>query len=308
MNNKIIIVGGYGQLGMELLLNGMMEGFSVEPLDLPGFDITDSTMVEVLLNLPDVFLVINAAAYTAVDKAESCKEVAFAVNSDGAYNLATACKALNLPLIHLSTDYVFNGDKEEQYIPTDPVSPESVYGKSKVKGEEKIREVLEHHIIIRTSWLFGNSGNNFVKTMLRLGDEKEKISVVCDQYGCPTSAFDLSMAILTIATSIKEKQEIKWGTYHFCNSGITTWFDFAEEIFNQARKFTKFKLRTLEMITTKEYPTDAKRPVKSVLDCQTIVDNFGIIPRPWQESLYDMIVGHYKYNPPDNGLLENFET
>jgi len=295
VNNKIIVIGGKGQLGTELVQIGENKGLNIKSLDLPEFDLTDSENVKLYINQKEASLVINTAAYTAVDKAQSEEKIAFAVNSDGPYNLAVACKEASIPMIHISTDYVFNGNKKEPYLPSDKVSPESVYGKSKAEGDERVRKTLLKHIIIRTSWLFGNYGNNFVKTMLRIGNEKETISVVGDQYGCPTNAFDLAEAVLVVAACINQKksENIKWNTYHFCNRGGTNWFDFAGEIFRQAGQYTDFKLKNLKKITTKEYPTPAKRPIMSILDCQSIINNFGVIQRPWQESLSDMLAQHF---------------
>lgn len=228
---------------------------------------------------------VNAAAYTNVDKAESEPETAFAVNSDGPDNLARVCADANIPLIHISTDYVFNGSKGSPYIESDQVSPIGVYGKSKEQGETRVRLHLKEHIIIRTSWMYGIHGKNFVKTMLRLGKEKKYIKVVADQYGCPTSADDMANVILTIAGQIIRSSEIKWGTYHYCGKGTTTWYNLAEAVFSFAGRYDEKMLQKIEPIKTIDYPTPAKRPVFSALDCSLIENNFGIKARPWQKSL-----------------------
>ena len=249
-------------------------------------------------------LVINAAAYTAVDKAESEEDIAYAVNKDGPAYLASACKEAGIPLIHVSTDYVFDGSKKGPYLESDPVSPLGVYGRSKAAGEEEIRSRLQKHIILRTAWLYGIHGSNFVKTMLRLGKERQSLRVVSDQYGCPTYASDLAEAILAISENHLEGRKIVWGTYHFCGGGFTTWHAFAEEIFRIACRYQSFNVKEIVPIGTSEYPTAAKRPHNSVLDCSLLRKNFGIIPHPWEESLAVMIeklLGKQPDEPEDNG-------
>ncbi len=234
-------------------------------------------------------LIVNAAAYTNVDKAESEADLSFAVNRDGPDNLARACANAKLPFIHISTDYVFDGQKKSPYIETDQVSPLGVYGKSKEQGEKRVRLQTKEHIILRTSWLYGVHGNNFVKTMLRLGRGKKTLKVVSDQYGSPTSAADLAEAVLTIANLIISSSKINsgiiWGTYHYCGQGITTWHEFAKRIFEIAGRHDAMKVEKIESIKTIDYPTLAKRPLFSGLDCSLIEKSFGIKAKPWQESL-----------------------
>jgi len=288
-NVKILIIGSNGQLGWELCQRGKPHGFNIIPLDIPEFDITDPAAVKKVVNQPGVSLVINAAAYTAVDKAESEPKKAFAINCDGPADLAASCNEAGIPLVHISTDYVFDGTQEAPYLETDPLSPLGVYGKSKAEGETIVRSLLTDHIIIRTAWLYGIHGNNFVKTMLSLGKEKETLRVVADQYGCPTSAADLAEAILTIAGQIKERPDIPWGTYHYCGKGKTTWHGFAEKIFELAKQYNLFSIKKVIPVTTAEYPTPAKRPLNSVMDCSMLTKKFGISPAPWQESLATML-------------------
>lgn len=286
---KLLIIGSNGQLGWELCKRGGKRGFDIIALDLPEFDINDASAVKKEVSQADASIIINAAAYTAVDKAESEPELAFAVNCNGPAHLASSCAKAGIPLIHISTDYVFDGNKKGPYLETDPVSPIGVYGKSKVDGEIEVRGHLKEHIILRTAWLYGIYGNNFVKTMLRLGKEKEMLRVVADQYGCPTYAADLADAILKIASQINEGRDIAWGTYHYCGKGVTTWHGFTEAIFNEAKKHDSFKVKKVVPISTKEYPTPAKRPANSALDCSLITKHFGISPKPWAESLARMI-------------------
>ena len=241
------------------------------------------------MNRAGVSLVVNAAGYTAVDQAESEPELAFAVNRDGPAYLASACGKSGVPLVHISTDFVFDGEKRGPYVETDKVSPLSVYGKSKAAGEVAVRDLLSEHIILRTSWLYGVHGRNFVKTMLRLACEKEVVRVVADQHGCPTYAADLAETILIIATQLQEGRQITWGTYHYCGKGVTTWYGFAEAILNLAKEHIQLKVKRTEAITTAEFPTSAKRPANSALDCSLIESRFGCAPIPWNESLTRML-------------------
>jgi dTDP-4-dehydrorhamnose reductase len=286
---KILVIGSKGQLGHELLIQGNNLGYEILPADLPDLDITDKTQVKHWLEKFQPSLVVNAAAYTNVDKAETQQNLAFAVNRDGPANLAEACAKFEIPLIHISTDFIFDGKKSSPYIESDPVSPLSIYGKSKQEGEKEVRSRLKKHIILRTAWLYGVHGQNFVKTMLRLGREKEVISVVADQYGSPTSAADLADAVLQIISSIKYNPDITWGTYHYCGQGITTWHGFTEEILSLARQYIPIKTKDIKPISTAEYPTKAIRPPFSALDCGLIKKNFGISIEPWQDSLKTVI-------------------
>ncbi len=282
---KILVTGSKGQLGRELISQGKQFNFEILSFDLPELDITDIIQVEKILSNSQPSLVINAAAYTNVDGAESEQTLVYKVNRDGPANLAKACAKANIPLIHISTDYVFDGGKGTPYIETDPVSPTGIYGKSKEQGEAEVRSHLNQHIILRTAWLYGIHGNNFVKTMLKLGREKKIIKVVADQHGCPTSADDLAEAVLIIADKIRNSSKIKWGTYHYCGHGITTWHKFAETIFEITKEYDLMGIPKIEPVTTAEYPTKAKRPAFSALDCGLIYKNFGISAKPWQESL-----------------------
>jgi dTDP-4-dehydrorhamnose reductase len=298
---KIVVIGVNGQLGWELNRQGKQQGFDVVPADLPDFDITDPPAVENLVTQTSADVIINAAAYTAVDRAESDPQLAFAINRDGPAHLAAACAALGVALIHVSTDYVFDGTQKEPYVESDPISPLGVYGQSKAAGEEAVRKILPAHIMIRTAWLYGVHGNNFVKTMLRLGHEKEIIRVVSDQVGCPTNAADLAQAILLIAARIAAGREIKWGTYHYCGDSATSWHGFAETIFSLARRQATLLVKKVEPIATAEFPTPVKRPANSVLNCDLIKNHFGVHTRPWKESLAETIKQLFILDSTDNG-------
>jgi len=262
---KVLITGAHGQLGRELTRQGgKHELLSVAHDQL---DITDQDAVLrcVALFAPDV--VINAAAYTAVDKAESDVEAAFAVNRDGPAHLARACQQSAIPLIHISTDYVFDGGKKGAYIESDPVAPLGVYGNSKLAGEIAVAQYASRWMILRTSWVFSVHGNNFVKTMLRLGADRETLGVVADQHGCPTSAEELARGVYAVL-------EAGWndenqGIYHFCQPEPTTWHGFAKAVFSEAENQNMgLKITTVNAITTSDYPTPAKRPENSVMDCR----------------------------------------
>ena len=286
---RILLTGANGQVGWELANRGGHRGFEILALNRSGLDITDPVSVSKEVNRSGASLVINAAGYTAVDQAESEPKLAFAINRDGPAYLASACGKAGIPLVHISTDYVFDGQKKGTYLATDPVSPLGVYGKSKAAGEVEVREHLREHLILRTGWVYGIHGHNFVKTMLRLGREREEVQVVDDQYGCPTYAADLAEAILRIAVQFLDDGQVHWGTYHYCGKGVTTWYGFAEEIFRLASEYDSLKVKRVEPISTSEYPTPAQRPVNSILDCSLLEKTFGIYPQPWAESLARML-------------------
>jgi dTDP-4-dehydrorhamnose reductase len=282
---NVLVTGANGQLGNELTRQGGDFHCEIFPYDLPELDITDPTLIEAALSETRPDLIINAAAYTLVDQAEDDPDSAFSVNRDGPACLARACGDLKIPMIHISTDYVFSGENSVPYLEQDPVSPMGVYARSKAEGEARVRASLKNHIIVRTSWLYGVYGHNFVKTMLRLGKEKKKLSVVADQYGCPTSAADLAEALLRMAAQVKSKDRNIWGTYHFCNAGIVNWCEFAKEIFHIAERSGQSPVPKVEPITTDQYPVKAKRPPYSALSCNRIKENFNISQRPWDKSL-----------------------
>jgi dTDP-4-dehydrorhamnose reductase len=290
---KVLIAGHKGQLGNDLIDCAQRRGIGAVGADRPDYDITSMESVEHLFTHAGPFdVVINAAAYTAVDRAESEADIAYAVNRDGAGHLSVACAQLGIPLIHISTDYVFGGLQTRPCSPSDPVDPRGVYARSKAAGEEAVRRHLDRHLIMRISWLFGLHGNNFVKTMLRLGREKEMIKVVDDQIGSPTYAQDLAAALLQVAEQIHGGLTA-WGTYHYCNQGALTWYAFTRKIFAFARPYEKLAIRNVVSILTAHYPTPAPRPHYSVLDCSSFDRTFGIPRRPWESALKEMLATLY---------------
>jgi dTDP-4-dehydrorhamnose reductase len=281
----ILLTGANGQVGWEVTRQARRAGLPLLALDRRALDITSRRDVESLIEREAPDLVVNAAAYTQVDRAETEEEQAFRVNRDGAAHLAAGCRQAGIPLIHLSTDYVFDGTKGQPYSEADPVSPLGAYGRSKAAGEERIRQHLTAHLIIRTSWVYGVHGRNFVKTMLALGEKKKTFGVVADQYGCPTAAAEIAKILLSLARRFLKDGDLAWGTYHFCGRGITTWHGFAETVFEAARRFGFPHRPVISAISTAQYPTPAPRPAFSALDCANISQHLAIHPVAWQDSL-----------------------
>jgi dTDP-4-dehydrorhamnose reductase len=262
---KILVTGGRGQLGRSVAARAADAiVVDIEELDICG-----------PIDLPRCDLVINAAAYTAVDKAESERDRAFAVNRDGAANLARACRERGVRLVHVSTDYVFDGTATRPYREDDPIAPIGAYGESKAAGERAVLEL--GGTVVRTSWLFAEGGPSFVHTMLRLARERPVLRVVADQHGCPTYAGDLADALIALAAAPA-------GVYHYCNDGATTWHAFATAIVEEARARGPVACERIDAITTAEYPTPAKRPAYSVLDTSR-VRALGIVPPSWRIGL-----------------------
>jgi dTDP-4-dehydrorhamnose reductase len=289
----IAVIGRNGQLGWELARQGNSRGLNMLALGSTDLDITRPEAFAACLQPGTVQLVINAAAYTAVDLAEIEKQRAFEVNCDGPAHLAGFCARNAIPFIHISTDYVFDGSKTGAYREVDPVSPLGVYAQSKAAGEDEVRRNSPKHLIVRTAWLYGVHGQNFVKTMLRLRREQKTIKVVTDQTGCPTYAADLARAILLMADHILAGKKTNWGTYHYCGAGSITWYGFAKTVFEIAGQYETFTATKIIPITSAEYPTPVKRPANSVLDCSKVEKHFGIQPRPWLDSLTEMIDALY---------------
>lgn len=282
---KVLITGAAGQVGSELVKLAPV-GFEVVGYNSSELDITNAQQVQQIVAEQAPALIINAAAYTAVDKAETDVERAYAVNESGVKNLAQAALALNIPVFHISTDYVFDGTATEPYKETDPVGPTGVYGASKLAGEQALANSGIKHIILRTSWVFGAEGNNFVKTMLRLGKERDTLGLVADQHGCPTSAASIADILWQLAKKYTAENELPWGIYHFCNSPATTWYGFACAIFKQAVEAGVLdKAPRVSAINTSDYPAAARRPVWSVLNCSHITNIINDDSLLWENEL-----------------------
>ena len=278
---KVLVTGANGQLGQ--CIKKQAANFS--ELELHYFssvnlDITDAEKVTEALKEGNYDWCINCAAYTNVEKAESEKEKSFSVNAEGAKNIAKACADYGVKLIHISTDYVFDGEKDSAYVEEDQVNPINVYGASKLRGEEYIQQNLAEYFILRTSWLYSEFGHNFFNTMLRKANEENcLLKITTEQKGTPTNANDLAFAALQIIS----EQKTAYGVYHFSNEGEATWFDFAKSIFTNANK-----LEDVELIASNEYKTIAKRPNNSILAKEKIKKSLGVNIPTWQQSLADL--------------------
>jgi dTDP-4-dehydrorhamnose reductase len=279
---KIFLTGGEGQLGTELIRLAADAGVKIAAPTMAAMDLTDPAQVEALFSSFGPTAVINAAAYTAVDRAESEPELAFAVNTAAPAHLARLCDRAGIPLLHVSTDYVFDGRKRAPYREEDPVCPLGVYGRSKAEGEAAVRRELKEHLIVRTAWLYSPHGVNFLKTIVRLASERTELRIVDDQVGCPTCAADLAEAMLAMAGRFDKAAEVPWGTYHYCGGGETSWFGFASHIVATLDARRRIPPVRVLPIPTRNYPTPAARPAYSVLDCSRIQAAFAISPRPWQ--------------------------
>ena len=287
---KILITGSNGQVG-SCLVNRLQLKPEIEFLALTRqeLDITDLVKVDAIVKqfTPDV--IINAAAYTAVDKAEQEIELCYAINRDGPKYLAEAAHKTDALLLHISTDYVFAGDKQGLYDEDDPVAPQGVYGKSKLAGELAIAKACPRHVILRTAWVFGEHGNNFVKTMLRLGQTRDVLGVVADQFGGPTYAGDIADTLIKIAEQIVNQGVIDYGVFHFSGMPHVSWHTFAQTIFEKAEEqHVLAKTIVINPIPTTEYPTPAKRPSNSRLSNTKLKQVYGIGPSDWQKALTDL--------------------
>ncbi|WP_295773563.1 dTDP-4-dehydrorhamnose reductase [uncultured Mucilaginibacter sp.] len=276
-----LVFGGSGQLGQ--CLKKVTNERGIEFLKFPAEEEANVLNIEALENLFETYkpeYVINCAAYTAVDKAESDVETSRKVNKDGAANLAQLCKQFSAVLVHVSTDFVFEGNTPFLLTESDVAAPINVYGLTKLEGEQDIVQSLDKHYILRTSWLYSEYGNNFVKTMLKLGAEREELNIIADQIGTPTYAVDLAACILDII----EADNQQYGIYHYSNEGVTSWYDFAVGIFDIAGATVK-----VNPIRTSQYPTPATRPVFSVMDKSKVKSTFGISIPYWRHSLQKCI-------------------
>jgi dTDP-4-dehydrorhamnose reductase len=286
MKQTILVSGGYGQLGFEIArLAPALEAFDFVFTDRDTLDITDAAAVEKAFERYAPVFFINCAAYTAVDKAETEKEIAHAINADAVGIIAACCRKFDTLLIHISTDYVFNGRGTSPYLPDAATEPVNYYGESKLQGELQAVQHNPETIIIRTSWVYSEHAHNFVKTMLRLMGERAELSVVDDQVGCPTYARDLAAAILHIVKAIHSGEKpLQGGMYHYSNTGVISWFDFAVAIKEIAGLSC-----TVKGIPTTAYPTPAARPAYSVMNTEKIHEVYGVPLVPWRKSLEECI-------------------
>jgi dTDP-4-dehydrorhamnose reductase len=284
MTGPILVTGGTGQLASALAAQG---GARVRRVGRPEFDFDRPETIQSAFEAATPSLVVNAAAYTAVDAAETDEAAAYRANRDGPEALARLCAGAGVPLIHISTDYVYDGTKPSPYVETDAVGPQSVYGASKLAGETAVLASGARAIILRTAWVYAATGRNFVRTMLSLGQTRDTLRVVADQRGCPTAAADLASAILTIAGRIEAEgwDDSRAGVFHAAGSGETTWHGLAMAVFEEAARHGAKVPGTVTAISTAEYPTPARRPANSRLDCTRLSTVFGVRLPAWRESL-----------------------
>lgn len=278
---RILITGANGQLGNEMrLLANQFPDFTFDFTDIDELDLCSDTMVMDYCTRTRPAYIINCAAYTAVDQAEDNEDLCAKVNRDAVANIAKAARAVHAKVLHVSTDYVFDGTKHTPYVETDPVCPASVYGKTKLEGEQVLMEFCPESVVLRTAWLYSTFGNNFVKTMIRLGKEKESLPVIFDQIGTPTYAGDLAVALMQIVKS-SEKGNFVPGIYHFSNEGVCSWYDFTISI-HRIAGITTCQVKPIE---SKDYPAKAPRPAFSVLNKTKIKAVYGITIPHWETSL-----------------------
>ncbi|NDR55562.1 dTDP-4-dehydrorhamnose reductase [Aliiruegeria sabulilitoris] len=278
---KALLLGRDGQVATEILRRAGAHGIEVEALEVPELDFTDPEGAAALVRGKDCDVIINAAAYTAVDKAESEEKLAQLINADGPGAVAKVAAEKGIPFLHISTDYVFDGSGEARFTTDDPTGPLGVYGATKLDGERQVAAAGGWHAILRTSWVFSAHGGNFVKTMLRLGADRDKLTIVADQVGGPTAAADIAEALLAIA---KAGPEAEGGLFHFAGVPDASWADFAREIFAQAGVDC-----AVEDIPTSAYPTPAARPLNSRLDCSRLTRTHGIEPPNWKAALAEVL-------------------
>ena len=285
---RILVTGGNGQLGTELKRFAWPEGWAVTAIDIDELDLRDTAAITTMVASQPWAAVISAGAYTAVDKAESDIVTAWAVNAMAPAAFAESCAKAGIPIVQVSTDYVFDGARDGAWEVTDPVAPLGVYGASKLGGELAVRTSGARYAIVRTAWVVSAHGNNFIKTMLRVGATNPTLRVVDDQHGSPTSATDLAAALAKITMRLVEDLSAPTGTYHFSNAGAVTWAGFAREIFAQSATRGGASAE-VQGITTAEYPTPATRPANSLLSHDAITRDYAIHPPAWQTALSNIL-------------------
>ena len=285
MSGPILVFGAGGQLGQTLLAAGREAKLDFRGLTRVEADLLDEAGIAEAIAREQPRLIVNAAAYTAVDKAESNESDALAGNVTAPHNLASAAARADIPFVHISTDYVFDGTSTRPLVETDPVAPIGVYGRTKAEGEAVVRQAAPKHFILRTAWVYSAFGNNFLKTMLRLAGERDELRVVGDQFGNPTATLDIANAIFALDHHLGGREVgadgAAFGTYHFAGTGITSWHGFAALIVDEAATITG-RHPTVTAISTSEYPTPVRRPANSALDSSLFEATFGYRAEPWQ--------------------------
>ena len=288
-SNKILITGSRGQLGSTLIHHEEARSFEMIALSHRELDISNPSSIHHAITTYHPNLLINTAAYTQVDQAEKEKNLATQTNDHGVRHLAAACKKFKIPLLHFSTDYIFDGLKSSPYSEEDAVNPLNVYGQTKYAGECAIREEWEQHLILRISGVFSEYGSNFLKTILHLSTEKKSFSVVADQITCPTYTKDIADAIFTIL-----KQKLIWGTYHYCSTPPLSWYEFANAILHEAKQYQDFLVEEIETTSKEKYKTLASRPPYSAFNCDKIKKTFGVGQASSQKAIKQVLAQLYE--------------
>lgn len=293
MKKTLLLTGVNGQVGHAL--QNLLDGYQVVAVSREQLDLSNADQIRQVVRTSRPALIINPAAYTAVDKAESEPALAFAVNAQAPQVLAEEAARLGAGLIHFSTDYVYDGNKHSVYLESDPVNPVSVYGKSKLAGEEAIRSVGLPHLILRTSWVYGSYGKNFLKTIVRLAGERESLRIVADQHGAPTSAISIAQSVATLIERWQPDNQLHSGVYHLVNAGETSWHGFASAIVSsyqamaESRGWPSLQVKEILPIAASEYPTPAQRPSNSRLSTQKLQETFGVVLPDWQVALQQVM-------------------
>ena len=287
MSGPILVFGARGQVGRELVALAAARGVPVVGLSRLEADITNETTVRAALDVHRPAVVVNAVAYTSIDRAEREPEIVTAANVTGPVVLASACASAGVSLIHLSCDSVFNGAKKTAYIESDKIAPLSVYGRSKAESEAKMRELLPRHVILRTSMIYGAHGRNFLRNVLKLASERDELRMVGDQIGCPTATIDIAEAILAVIRKLGTEAKVS-GTFHFAGTGATSWYGFASEIVQRQAVFTGRTPKVVE-IKLSEYPTSAARPLNCELDSSKFKTMFGYVASQWQHRVAEIV-------------------
>ncbi|MCH9637308.1 dTDP-4-dehydrorhamnose reductase [Rickettsiella endosymbiont of Litargus connexus] len=291
-SGKILLTGANGQVGNEIVNLAKNRNLKLYSFTRTQLNITNLEQIEYVLATIKPHYIINAAAYTAVDKAEKENKLAFSINSLGVENLAKIAQEYDIPLLHISTDYIFDGQKKNVYLEEDEAQPLSVYGKSKLSGENLLREIWHKHIILRVSWVFGSYGNNFVKTILRLANERTELRIIADQKGAPTYAGDIAQTLLKIVKFLYSNQ-FEWGTYHYTGTPALSWYEFAKKIIDDAQQLNHLMVKKVIPIATLDYPSIALRPANSELSCDRITRVFDIKPNNWFLGLKKVVKSYY---------------
>ena len=287
MSGPILVFGARGQVGREIVALAAARGLAVAGLSRADADITNETTVRVAIEVHRPAVVVNGAAYTSVDRAEREPEIAAAANVTGPAVLAAVCASTGVPFIHISCDYVFNGAKKSAYVESDRVAPISVYGRTKAEGEAKMRELCPRHVILRTSWIYGLHGQNFLRNVVKLAAERDELRMVVDQIGCPTAAIDIAEAVLAVARKLATEAKVS-GIFHFDGTGATSRHGFAAEIVQRQAIFTG-RTPKLAEIKMAEYPVAAKRPLNCELDSSRFRTTFGYSAAPWQHRVAEVV-------------------